>query len=96
MSSLPNEISNVIRWSSDMDAAPKDEDSLLLWSEEFIDNDFNRSGVIEGYYLDDPQYGKVWMGSFWNGCQDTYDSRPCKPTWWALKRPPYVITKTCD
>lgn len=71
-----------------MQEAPDAEDSLLLYSEAFIDNDFNRSGVVEGYFCD----GK-WFGSFWNPCHDTYDSRECKPEWWALKRPPYV--KTC-
>lgn len=33
--------------------APLDSTPVLLWSKEWIDEDFNPSGVVDGYFQED-------------------------------------------
>lgn len=66
----------------DIKLAPKNGVPVLLWSKDFIDEDFNPSGTIDGYF--DEQRG--WTGAIWNGCQDVWDTVPyLEPTHFMLK-----------
>jgi hypothetical protein len=57
-----------------IESAPKDGTPLHLFSEGFIDEDFNPSGVIEGSWCDG------WIGAVWNGYTDQYDTNEVVPT----------------
>lgn len=60
-----------------IDTAPKDE-PIWLAGPSLIDEDFNRKGVAEGYWLDD----LGWMGAIWNNEQDYWESKQINPTHW--------------
>jgi hypothetical protein len=60
-----------------IEIAPKDE-PLWLAGPSLVDEDYNRRGVVEGYWLDD----LGWMGAVWNNEQDYWESRQVNPTHW--------------
>lgn len=67
--------------------APKDGSPLRLFAPYLIDEDFNPSGSVEGYWQDDDG----WVGAVWNSCQDCWDRKKIKPThWMKLPEPPPV------
>ena len=48
----------------------KHTDPVFLYSPDFIDEDFNPTGIVDGFWNDD--YGwTIWR---WNSCQDCYDT----------------------
>ena len=65
------------------DGMPKSKyPCVLLFSEDFIDEDFNPTGIVDGYWQDDEGW-VIWQ---WNNCQDCYDTvRGAQPTHWAYK-----------
>lgn len=54
-----------------IEKVPKDGTPILLWSIDFIDEDFNPTGIIDGYF--DEQLG--WMGAVWDGCRDSWETK---------------------
>lgn len=67
-----------------IETAPKDE-PLWLAGPSLVDEDYNRKGVVEGYWLDD----LGWMGAIWNNEQDYWESQQINPThWMAIPDPP--------
>jgi len=68
-----------------IDTAPKNGESIILYSKEFIDLDYNESGVVDGFF----DYQDGWTIAVWNGCHDVYDSKThVEPTYWMEKRGP--------
>lgn len=67
-----------------IETAPKDE-PLWLAGPSLVDEDYNRKGVVEGYWLDD----LGWMGAIWNNEQDYWESQQVNPThWMPIPQPP--------
>ncbi len=65
-----------------IETAPKEHnDAILLWSEHYVDEDFNASGIIEGFYLTD--HG--WVGAILEPDQDSYHDELVSPTHWRYK-----------
>jgi hypothetical protein len=58
----------------------------LLFSKELIDEDFNPSGVVDGFYQD----GEGWVGGVWDNTQDCYIVTTIFPTHYKEKRGPNV------
>lgn len=85
----------MINWRP-ITTAPMDSTPVLLWAKEFMDEDFNPSGVIDGYWSGDVDCG--WIGAVWNGCHDCWDTREwLEPSHWAPKTVPsrrVVTSKT--
>ena len=80
-------------WQS-MNSAPLDSTPVLLWHKDFVDEDFNPSGVIDGYFSADADCG--WIGAIWNGCQDCWDTIEwLEPSHWMPKINPndYIKSK---
>jgi len=66
--------------------APKNT-AVLLFSEDFIDEDFNPTGVVDGHWSDDTEW-TIWQ---WNGYQDCFDTiNNVNPTHWAPKLSPII------
>jgi hypothetical protein len=87
---------SVIMWRSDLEEAPKDGTPIWLWSEDWIDEDYNPTGVMDGYW--DENYddipGGTWVVAGWNSCHDCYDSFPAAdPTMWAHKKSPISVRR---
>jgi hypothetical protein len=62
-----------------------DNQEVLLWSPDFVDEDFNPDGVIFGY----KNFGEdTWYGAIWNGEQDCWDDREVKPIKFMYKPQP--------
>ena len=79
-------------WQS-MNSAPLDSTPVLLWHKDFVDEDFNPSGVIDGYFSADADCG--WIGAIWNGCQDCWDTIEwLEPSHWMHKINPYDYIKS--
>ncbi|MCK5644299.1 MAG: hypothetical protein KAJ19_26100 [Gammaproteobacteria bacterium] len=78
-------IKRIVKWQ-EIESAPKGP-MLLLFSPDFIDEDFNPSGVVDGYWNDDAG----WCCWQWNGCQDCYMTVEGQgPTMWAEKTNPQI------
>lgn len=59
-----------------IDQAPKDGTPLWLYSPTFEDLDFNPTGVVDGFWMD--EYGwTIWL---WDGCQDEYETVRTHPS----------------
>lgn len=58
----------------------------LLFAKELIDEDFNPSGVVEGFY----QEGEGWLGGVWDNTQDCYIVTTINPTYFKEKCGPGV------
>lgn len=77
-------------WFDNLDVAPKDGTSVLLYNEEWEDEDFNPTGVMDGYwdeFFDGYLHG-TWVVAGWNSCSDSYQSFSGVPTHWAPKVSP--------
>jgi len=73
----------------DIVSAPKDGTVLLLWSADWVDEDFNHTGIVEGFWSDDDG----WITCIWDAYQDEYcTARGYLPSKWALMIPPESIT----
>lgn len=73
-------------WQS-MNSAPLDSTPVLLFHKDWIDDDFNPSGVVDGFFTDDVDMG--WAGAFWNDCQECWDTRHwLEPSHWMPKEGP--------
>lgn len=69
----------------DIKNAPKDGMPVMIWHKDWMDEDFNPTGTIEGFFHED--YG--WVGAMWNGCQDTWDRKDfLEPTHFLRKTSP--------
>ena len=63
----------------DPSTLPPEGVPVLLYSKDWIDDDFVPRGIVEGYY--NPDLG--FVGAFWNPCHDTWDAvQDCLPTHW--------------
>lgn len=62
----------------------------LLFAKELIDEDFNPSGVVEGFFQDGDDEDAGWLGAIWDNDQDCYNLIPIKPTHFKEKRGPNV------
>jgi hypothetical protein len=58
----------------------------LLFSKNLVDEDFNPSGVVDGFY----QEGEGWVGGIWDNTQDCYIVTTIFPTHYKEKRGPNV------
>jgi len=63
--------------------APPEGQSLLLFNPEWIDEDFNPTGVREGFCGPDN-----WFSAFWFDYQDCYETDTQPPTHWKPVCPP--------
>jgi hypothetical protein len=69
--------------------APKN-DPLLLFATDFIDEDFNPSGIVDGFWNDETGW-TIWR---WNGCHDCYDTiEGAEPTHFARKEIPDYLRR---
>ena len=76
-------------WMPISDAA-KRYVSVWLYSADFVDEDFNPTGVVDGYWNDDLGWTVWW----WNGCHDCYDTiSMVAPTHFAQKVSPAGMLK---
>ena len=76
----------LIEWKSIEEAPEESGIGLFLWSKEFVDLDFNPTGVVDGYR--DPEAG--WVIWQWDGCNDCYSTVVGEPTHFAFKQGPEV------
>lgn len=76
---------HVINWLP-ISEAPKDV-PIWLFSKEFIDLDFNQTGVVDGCWGED----EGWVIWGYDGCNDCYTTiRNSSPTHFALKVNPHT------
>ena len=64
---------------------------VLIYSEEWEDEDFTPEGITEGVLTED----EGWMKTAWNGCQDCWDTEwNVQPTHWQpMPKGPYAGEK---
>ena len=80
-------IQETIIWQS-ISKAPKDQ-PLWLYASDFVDEDFNPSGIVDGFWNDDNGW-TIWK---WNGCHDCYDTvEGAGPELFAIKVSPVSQT----
>lgn len=73
-----------------IDSAPKTGDPVWLWNDEWVDEDYNPTGVMDGYWDEhfDDIPGGTWVVAGWSSCHDVYGSYAAVPTHWAPKVKP--------
>jgi len=58
---------------------------VFLWSEEWIDDDFNPTGIREGHFVE----GDGYTSCGWDPCQDVFTTEErSTPTMWSFKIKP--------
>lgn len=64
---------------------PNNQQPTLLFNREWIDEDFNPNGVVEGFMGGEGHF----IAAVWNDCQDCYETENITPTHWQpLPEPP--------
>lgn len=75
----------LVQWSPVSLANPPHGVPVWLWSKEWIDEDFNPTGVREGHYIEDLGY----ISCGWDPCQDCFTTiENSKPEKWTFKIQP--------
>ena len=75
-----------MRWRPIADKGAPHGIPVLLWKEEWVDEDFNPTGVRFGHFIE----GEGYTSCGWNACQDTFTTEDeSYPTLWSyLPQPP--------
>jgi hypothetical protein len=72
---------------------PEDSYPCLLWHQDWIDPDFNPTGVRQGFWgphPDDPDQ-ECWIVARWNPCHDVWETERAEPQpshWRPMPAPP--------
>lgn len=61
---------------ADVGAEEKYDGFFLLFATSLIHEDFNPSGIVEGYWQD----GEGWIAAIWNNDQDCWNAKVIEPT----------------
>ena len=60
---------------------------VLLWSKEWVDEDFNPTGVREGHFVE----GEGYTSCGWDACQDVFTTEENSyPSMWSKKVSPLI------
>lgn len=76
----------IINWVHMADELPPHGQPVLMWSPEWVDQDFCPTGVREGYYIDGDD---LFVSCGWDPCHDVYTTdEESIPLMWAKIEPP--------
>ena len=75
-------IANVVRWTPVSETKPPHGEPVWLWSQEWVHEDFNRTGVRDGHYIE----GEGFVSCGWDPCGDVFTTdEESVPQKWAFK-----------